>query len=70
MKLMVAYDGHTFLLYTSMGILATTIFWGFELAFENLFGSRNLRYLSAALVLAIGYAAKYWLDKRYVFAPS
>ena len=62
-----AHDGRTFLLYTVMGGLTTVIFWGFELGFEHLFGSREMRYLGGVIGLAIGYLAKYQLDKRFVF---
>lgn len=61
------HDSRTFARYTLMGLATTAIFWGFELGFEHLFGSRGMRYLGAALGLALGYAAKYYLDKRYVF---
>lgn len=50
-----------------MGLATTAIFWGFELGFDYLFASRNMRYVVALIGLAIGYVAKYHLDKRYVF---
>lgn len=62
-----AHDGRTFLLYVAMGILTTAIFWGFEFGFDYLFQSKALRYIGGMLGLAIGYVAKYQLDKRYVF---
>lgn len=62
-----AHDGRTFLLYVAMGILTTAIFWGFEFGFDYLFQSKALRYFGGMLGLAIGYVAKYQLDKRYVF---
>ena len=61
------HDTHTFALYSLMGLATTAIFWGFELGFDYLFASRNMRYLGALIGLAIGYVAKYHLDKRYVF---
>ncbi len=61
------HDGQTFLLYTLMGLLTTVIFWGFEFGFQALFGTREMRYLGGVLGLAIGYIAKYQLDKRFVF---
>lgn len=61
------HDGKTFLLYTLMGVLTTVIFWGFEFGFHYLFQTRELRYLGGMLGLAIGYVAKYHLDKQFVF---
>jgi putative flippase GtrA len=60
-------DGKTFLLYSIVGLFTTLIFWGFEIAFQYAFGSKELRYIGAAIGLAIGYAAKYQIDKRLVF---
>lgn len=60
-------ESRAFFLYTVMGVLTTAIFWGSELAFHYLFGTRELRYLGGILGLAIGYWLKYHLDKRYVF---
>ncbi|QTD47045.1 GtrA family protein [Ottowia testudinis] len=66
-----AHDGKTFALYTLMGVLTTVIFWGFEFGFHAVFGTREMRYLGGALGLAIGYLAKYQLDKHFVFrAPT
>ena len=61
------HDGRTFALYTIMGLVTTVIFWGFEFGFQAVFATREMRYLGGALGLAIGYVAKYLLDKRYVF---
>ncbi len=61
------HDIQTFLLYTTMGIFTTVIFWGFELGFDYLFASKGMRYLGAVTGLCIGYVTKYHLDKRYVF---
>lgn len=62
--------GMTFLLYALMGVLTTALFWGVELAFELIWQSREMRYLGAVLGLAIGYASKYHLDKRFVFVKD
>jgi hypothetical protein len=62
-----AHDGRTFLLYALMGVATTVIFWGFEFGFQALFGTREMRYLGGVIRLAIGYVAKYGLDKRFVF---
>lgn len=62
-----AHGSKTFALYTLMGLATTGIFWGCELGFDYLFEARHMRYLGAVLGLAMGYAVKYALDKRYVF---
>jgi putative flippase GtrA len=64
------HDGFTFVLYSLMGVATTVIFWGFELGFQWLFGTREMRYLGGIIGLAIGYVTKYHLDKRYVFRPE
>jgi putative flippase GtrA len=61
------HDVQTFGLYTVMGIVTTAIFWGFEFGFNQLFQSKDMRYLGGLIGLAIGYWTKYHLDKRYVF---
>lgn len=61
------HDSRTFALYTLMGLATTVIFWGFELGFDHLFGSKEMRYAGGVIGLAIGYVTKYYLDKRYVF---
>ena len=60
-------DGQTFVLYTLTGVVTTAIFWGFEFWFDHLFQTDALRYLGGVIGLAIGYVAKYQLDKRFVF---
>ncbi|HOB44696.1 MAG TPA: GtrA family protein [Zoogloea sp.] len=65
-----AHDGKTFLLYTAMGLVTTVIFWGFEFGFDHLFETREMRYLGGIIGLAIGYYAKYQLDKRFVFRSA
>lgn len=61
------HDGQTFILYTLMGLATTAIFWSFEFAFQHMFATRVMRYFGGVIGLAIGYLAKYHLDKRYVF---
>ena len=65
-----AHDLQTFALYAGMGVVTTLIFWGFELAFYRAFEDKSLRYLGGAIGLAIGYWAKYRLDKRFVFRTA
>lgn len=61
--------GHSvrFALYSLTGVLTTAIFWGTELAFAALGDALWLRYAGAVLGLAVGYALKYRLDRRFVF---
>jgi len=65
-----AHDGKTFLLYTAMGLITTVIFWGFEFGFDHFFETREMRYIGGIIGLAIGYYAKYQLDKRFVFRST
>ncbi|MDX3895335.1 GtrA family protein [Pusillimonas sp.] len=61
------HNVQTFALYSVMGVATTIIFWGFESGFHHIWQTREMRYLGATIGLAIGYLAKYHLDKRYVF---
>lgn len=62
-------EGLTFLLYVAMGVLTTLVFWGTEFIFHMIFeGNDLMRYLGGGIGLAIGYLAKYHLDKRFVFS--
>lgn len=64
------HDGQTFLLYCVMGVFTTAIFWASEFGFNHVFQNAQMRYLGGVIGLAIGYVAKYHLDKRYVFKTS
>lgn len=57
----------TFLLYSSMSVVTTIIFWTTEYAFDAYFGTKTMRYVGAVLGLSVGYITKYQLDKKYVF---
>lgn len=63
----VVHATQTFGLYTVMGVFTTMIFWGFEFGFHHVFETKEMRYLGGVMGLAIGYLAKYHLDKCYVF---
>ena len=54
-------------LYAATGLITTAIFWATELTFDALGDHPAWRYLGAVLGLAIGYATKYQLDRRFVF---
>jgi len=60
-------DMLNFIIYSSMGVFTTIIFWGTELLFEYLFIHENAKYIGAIIGLVIGYIIKYFLDKRFVF---
>lgn len=62
-----SHNTKTFMLYTIMGLLTTVIFWGFELGFDYLYETKEMRYLGGIIGLAIGYIVKYQLDKHFVF---
>lgn len=61
------HDTHVFMLYMLVSIITTVLFWGAELGFYYVFEQSTWRYLGASLGLLLGYTAKYYLDKRYVF---
>lgn len=63
----IAHGTRTFALYSVMGVVTTMVFWGFEFGFHHVFETKEMRYLGGVIGLAIGYLAKYHLDKRFVF---
>lgn len=62
-----AAHGRKFSLYTAMGVVTTMIFWGFETVFWYVWRTDAMRETGAVIGLAIGYAVKYELDRRFVF---
>ena len=54
-------------LYGLFSIATTLVFWGFEVAFWTIWRTDLAKYSGAVLGLAIGYAAKYALDRTFVF---
>jgi putative flippase GtrA len=62
--------GQKFGLYTAMGLVTTTIFWGAESAFWFIWHTEAMRETGAVLGLAVGYVVKYWLDRRFVFTDA
>lgn len=65
-----AAHGRKFARYALMGAATTALFWTTEIAFAMLFGTALMRDAGAVLGLALGYAAKYRLDRRFVFQPA
>lgn len=64
----VAHGIQTFARYVAMGLATTAIFWAMEFGAQALFHTEAARLTGGALGLALGYFAKYQLDKRFVFA--
>ncbi len=63
----IAHDTRTFVLYTLVGVATTLEFWTMEFGFQYIFRTKEMRYVGAAIGLAIGYLIKYQLDKRFTF---
>ena len=63
-------DFYRFMLYSAMGGFTTVIFWGTEMAFYFWVPVQGAQYWGGALGLAIGYTAKYLLDRRFVFGET
>ena len=66
------YSGHRqelqkITLYGAFSVLTTLVFWGFEVAFWVIWRTDFAKYTGAVLGLAIGYAAKFMLDRTFVF---
>jgi putative flippase GtrA len=57
-------------LYGAFSVLTTIIFWGCELAAWTLYETSLAKYTGAVIGLAIGYAAKFALDRKYVFVSG
>lgn len=66
----VSHDLRTFTLYAITGAFTTLIFWGSEIGFYHAFGTHIWRTLGAVIGLAIGYALKYRLDRRFAFSTA
>lgn len=54
-------------LYGLFSVVTTLVFWVFEFGFFALWGTSTAKYTGAILGLAVGYAVKYGLDRRFVF---
>jgi putative flippase GtrA len=66
----VQQDARLFTIYTFFGVFTTGVFWLTEYLFHEAFGTDAMRYLGAALGLAVGYVLRYQLDKRFVFVNA
>jgi putative flippase GtrA len=63
----VAHNLGAFVRYAATGVVTTGVFWAVELAFLAAFRAEWARYAGGAAGLCLGYTAKYFLDKRFVF---
>jgi putative flippase GtrA len=63
----IAAHGRKLSIYTLMGVVTTAIFWGTETLFWFYWETHTAREMGAIVGLAIGYAFKYRLDRRFVF---
>lgn len=66
------YSGHRqelqkITLYGVFSVFTTLIFWSFEVTFWVIWRTDFAKYTGAVLGLAIGYAAKFALDRAFVF---
>lgn len=74
-KKWIFYDGYTghreemqkITLYGLFSVFTTLVFWSFEVTFWVIWQTDVAKYTGAVLGLAIGYAAKFLLDRAYVF---
>jgi putative flippase GtrA len=54
-------------LYGAFSVLTTLIFWLFELSFWQMWHTDVAKYCGGVIGLAIGYSAKFLLDRTFVF---
>jgi putative flippase GtrA len=54
-------------LYAAFSVLTTLIFWLFELSFWQMWHTAVAKYCGGVIGLAIGYNAKFLLDRRFLF---
>lgn len=54
-------------LYAAFSVLTTLVFWGFEISFWTIWQTDLAKYAGGAMGLALGYLAKFMLDRRFVF---
>jgi putative flippase GtrA len=54
-------------LYGAFSVITTLVFWAFEVAFWMIWRTDFAKYAGAVLGLAVGYAAKFVLDRTFVF---
>jgi putative flippase GtrA len=60
-------EARKLVLYGAFGVATTLLFWAVEIAFWLIWETAAAKYTGAVIGLSIGYWAKYFLDKHYVF---
>lgn len=60
-------DSARFIIYSLFGLVTTMLFWGAEWAATLISHHPYSLYFGGALGLVVGYAIKYYLDRRWVF---
>ena len=58
------------MLYGFFSVFTTALFWGAEIGFLRVFGTAEAKYTGAVVGLALGYALKFVLDRRFTFTGS
>ena len=61
-------DAKNFVIYSMTGVATTAVFWVTEILFDAVYANEHAKYLGAIVGLSIGYTAKYFLDRKYVFS--
>ena len=56
--------------YGLFSVATTVIFWGCEIGFYRAFATPEAKYAGAVIGLAVGYAAKFVLDRRFTFTDA
>ncbi|MBN2048847.1 MAG: GtrA family protein [Spirochaetales bacterium] len=60
-------EARNFILYGTLSVVTTLVFWLTELLFHRFLPWEGSEYLGALAGLTLGYLLKYRLDKRFVF---
>ncbi len=63
-------EARKIVLYGVFSVATTVIFWGCEVGFLQAFGTPSAKLAGAVIGLAIGYAAKFVLDRRFTFKDA
>ena len=63
-------DARRFVLYAGFGLFTTAVFWSAEWLGHHYFSGEVGRYLGGGFGLCVGYALKYWMDKKWVFKSA
>lgn len=66
----IRHDSRLFVLYSTLGVFTTALFWAIEYGFYWIFKTDEMRYMGAVIGLSVGYVIKYQLDKNFVFVDK